>query len=68
MGTDDIKNAGQDAAGNIKEGVGKVTGDQSLENEGKIDQVQAAAKEAAEDVKDAAEKGVDAIKGIFDKD
>lgn len=58
MGTDDIK-------GNIKEGVGKVTGDQSLENEGKMDQAKGAVKDAAEDVKDAAGDAVDAVKDKF---
>lgn len=44
--TDDIR-------GKAKEGAGKVTGDESLERQGKTDQVKADLKDAAESVKDA---------------
>jgi uncharacterized protein YjbJ (UPF0337 family) len=54
MGTDDkVNNATQDAAGHVKEGVGKATGDTSLEAEGQADQTKANLKKAAENVKDA---------------
>ena len=65
MGTEDIKNTAQDVTGNIKEGVGSATGDKSLENEGKADQLKAAAKDVGEDIKDTADKAVDAVKDIF---
>jgi uncharacterized protein YjbJ (UPF0337 family) len=46
-----------DAKGNLKEGAGKLTGDKSLENEGKVDQASGAVKDAvggaADKVKDA---------------
>ena len=35
-GTDKAKNKGQDLGGKAKEAVGKVTGDKSTENEGKV--------------------------------
>jgi uncharacterized protein YjbJ (UPF0337 family) len=54
MGADDkIKNAAQDAAGRVKEGTGKATGDENLEAEGKTDQMGAKLKKAGENVKDA---------------
>ncbi|WP_043993749.1 CsbD family protein [Leifsonia xyli] len=54
MGLDDkIKNAAEDAGGKAKEAAGKATGDEQLEGEGKLDQVKADLKNAAEKVKDA---------------
>ncbi|ARJ04102.1 CsbD family protein [Cnuibacter sp. UC19_7] len=54
MGLDDkIRNAAEDIAGKAKEGIGKVTGNERLEAEGKADQVKADAKKAGENVKDA---------------
>lgn len=51
---DDIKNSAEKLGGKIKEGVGKATDNEELENEGRADQTKAAAKQAADDVKDAA--------------
>ena len=42
------------AKGNVKEGVGKVTDDESLEAEGRKDQAKGSAKEAVGNEKDAA--------------
>ncbi|MFE1646948.1 CsbD family protein [Microbacterium sp. P01] len=54
MGLDDkIKNAAEDLGGKVKEGAGKVTGNEKLEAEGQTDQVAADAKKAGENVKDA---------------
>lgn len=54
MGLDDkIKHTAEDLAGKAKEAAGKVTGNEKLEAEGKIDQAKAAAKKAVDDVKDA---------------
>ena len=47
--------------GNIKEAAGKVTGDKSLEAEGKVDQAKGAAKNAARDVGDAAKGAADSV-------
>jgi uncharacterized protein YjbJ (UPF0337 family) len=41
-----------DAKGNLKEGLGKATGNKDLENEGKADQVSAKVKDAVDTVKD----------------
>ncbi|WP_368498110.1 CsbD family protein [Herbiconiux sp. A18JL235] len=54
MGLDDkIRNAAEDIAGKAKEGLGKATGNEKLEAEGKADQAKADAKKAGENVKDA---------------
>ncbi|HEY3339020.1 MAG TPA: CsbD family protein [Propionicimonas sp.] len=54
MGTNDkIDNAAEEAKGNIKEGVGKLTDNESLEAEGKADKAGANLKQAGEKIKDA---------------
>ena len=50
---DKIKHAGEQAAGKVKEGAGKVTGDKGLETEGKTDQAVADVKQAGDKAKDA---------------
>jgi uncharacterized protein YjbJ (UPF0337 family) len=50
------KNAAEKTAGNVKENVGKATGDKSLEAEGQGDQAKSDIKEAGEKVKDAFKK------------
>jgi uncharacterized protein YjbJ (UPF0337 family) len=52
-GVDKAKNAVEDAAGNAKEAIGKVSGDHDTEAEGKADQSKADLKNAGEKVKDA---------------
>lgn len=51
---DDIKHGAEDLKGKVKEGFGDLTNNESLEAEGKADQVKADAKKAASDVGDAA--------------
>ncbi|MHA7240714.1 CsbD family protein [Arthrobacter sp. TMS1-12-1] len=54
MGLDDkIGNKGQDLGGKVKEGLGKATGDESMEAEGHKDQASSSLKQAGENVKDA---------------
>jgi uncharacterized protein YjbJ (UPF0337 family) len=50
---DKAKNKIDEIGGKVKEAIGKVTDDESTENEGKFDQVKANLKHAAERVKDA---------------
>lgn len=53
MGTDDkIGNKAEELKGKAKEGVGKATGDQELENQGKGDQAKSNIKQAGEKIKD----------------
>ena len=50
---DKIKHAGQEAAGKVKEGAGKATGNKDMEAEGKGDQAVADVKQAGDKAKDA---------------
>lgn len=53
---DKINNAAEDLGGKAKETAGKVSGNESLEAEGKADQAKAHVKKAAENVKDVFKK------------
>jgi uncharacterized protein YjbJ (UPF0337 family) len=54
MGAEDkASNKIDDLGGKAKEAVGKVAGDKSTENEGKLDQAKSSIKDAGEKVKDA---------------
>jgi uncharacterized protein YjbJ (UPF0337 family) len=54
MGVDDrMENTGEDLKGKVKEAAGKVTDNERLEAEGKMDQAKADMKNTVEDVKDA---------------
>jgi uncharacterized protein YjbJ (UPF0337 family) len=55
-GTDKANNKIEDLTGKAKEGLGKLTGDRSTENEGKADQSKSSLKDAGEKVKDAFKK------------
>ena len=50
---DKVEHKGEEVGGKIKEGVGRLTDDEELENQGKGDQVKADLKQAADKVKDA---------------
>ncbi|WP_426186452.1 CsbD family protein [Microbacterium sp. TWP3-1-2b2] len=52
---DKAKHAAEDAAGHVKEGVGKATDNEKLEAEGKTDQAKADLKQAGDKAKDAFE-------------
>ncbi|MDQ6614356.1 MAG: CsbD family protein [Actinomycetota bacterium] len=54
--TDKAKNSAQRAKGKVKEVAGKVTGDDTLQAEGKADQMKGDLKQAGEKVKDAFKK------------
>lgn len=58
------------AAGSIKEGVGKLVGDKELESEGAAEKVASKVKEVAEDAKDAVEGVIedakDAVEGVVE--
>ena len=56
------------AAGAIKEGVGKLVGDKELESEGATEKVVSKVKEVAEDAKDVAEGVVEGVKNMLHKD
>ena len=56
------------AKGAVKEGVGKLTGDKKIENEGVAEKAAAKVKEVAEDVKDAIEGTIEGVKNVINKD
>ena len=62
MDREHVKGAADKAKGTIKEGAGKLTGDKSLEAEGKMDKAKGSAHNAAGDVKDAVRDAADAAK------
>lgn len=51
--TDKAKNKADELAGKAREQVGKATGDEDQEQQGKADQVKSNVKDAGEKVKDA---------------
>lgn len=53
---DKAKHAAEDAVGHAKEGLGKATGNEKLEAEGRADQAKADLKKAGDSVKDAFDK------------
>ena len=64
MGTKDkASNKAQDLKGKGKEAVGSATGNRDLRTKGKSDQTKAALKDAGENIKDAASKVKNAVKG-----
>ena len=57
-----LENKFDEIKGSVKEGLGKLTGDNSLEAEGLAEQVVSKVKEAAEGAKDAVEGVIDSVK------
>ena len=57
-----LENKFEEIKGSVKEGLGKLTGDKSLEGEGLAEQVVSKVKEAAEGAKDAVEVAIDSVK------
>ena len=57
-----LENKFEEIKGSVKEGLGKLTGDKSLEGEGLAEQVVSKVKEAAEGAKDAVECAIDSVK------
>ena len=56
------------AKGSVKEGVGKLTGDEKLEKEGTAEKVASKVKEVVVDAKDALEGAIEGVKNIVKKD
>ena len=57
-----LENKFEEIKGSVKEGLGKLTGDKSLEGEGLAEQVVSKVKDAAEGAKDAVEGAIDSVK------
>jgi uncharacterized protein YjbJ (UPF0337 family) len=58
---DKLKGMANEAVGNIKQGVGKATGDTKTEAEGLVQERKGEAQQAVGKAKDAVKKGVDRI-------
>ena len=56
------------AKGSVKEGVGKLTGDEKLEKEGTAEKVTSKVKEVIVDAKDALEGAIKGVKNVVKKD
>jgi uncharacterized protein YjbJ (UPF0337 family) len=61
MDKEHIKGAAQKVEGAVKDAIGKLTGNERLQAEGKTDKVAGSTREAAGDVKDAGRKIGDAF-------
>lgn len=57
-----LENKFEEIKGSVKEGLGKLTGDKSLEGEGLAEQVVSKVKEAAEGAKETVENAIDSVK------
>ena len=57
-----LENKFEEIKGSVKEGLGKLTGDNSLEAEGLAEQVVSKVKEAAGGANDAVEGAIDSVK------
>lgn len=60
-----LENKLEQATGSIKEGFGKVTGDNKTEAEGAVEKTVAKAKEVVEDAKGTVEGAVEGLKNAF---
>ena len=62
MDKEHVKGAADKASGAIKEGIGKATGDSSMQAKGKIDKAKGEARETLGDAKDAVKRSDDDMK------
>lgn len=59
--TDKLKGMGNEAVGNIKQGVGRMTGDKEMEADGAMQETKGEAQQAVGKAKDGVKKVVDKI-------
>jgi len=57
--SDKVKGMANEAAGNVKQGVGKATGNDKLRSEGVMQEKKGEAQQAVGKAKDALKKGID---------
>ncbi|MGH3751316.1 MAG: CsbD family protein [Pseudonocardiaceae bacterium] len=65
---DKVKDKAEQLIGEAKEKIGQMTGNESLENAGKRDQLSGEVKEAGHDLRDKAAGAVDDVKDKFSED
>ncbi|RZK86708.1 MAG: CsbD family protein [Methylobacterium sp.] len=63
--TDKIKGLANEAVGNVKQGVGNVTGNEKLQAEGKAQELKGEAQKTVGDAKDGAQNLADKVKSKF---
>ena len=63
--TDKIKGLANEAAGNVKQGVGKATGNEKLQAEGKAQELKGEGQKTVGDAKDGAKNLADKVKSKF---
>jgi uncharacterized protein YjbJ (UPF0337 family) len=56
---DRVEGAARNVGGKVKEGVGKVLGDEKLRREGQVDQIKGRAENAIGGIKDSAREKID---------
>jgi uncharacterized protein YjbJ (UPF0337 family) len=66
--SDKIDNKAQDLGGKAKEGVGNVTGDENLAQQGRNDQAKASVKNAVNDAKEGVKDAMDKVKNALHRD
>lgn len=59
--TDKIKGVANEAMGNVKQGVGRATGNEKLEAEGVVQEIKGETQQAIGKAKDAAKKTADKV-------
>ena len=65
--TDKIKGLANEAAGNVKQGVGNATGDTKLQAEGKAQELKGEAQQAAGKVKDGVKDAANSVADAADR-
>ena len=64
---DRVEGAARNVGGKVKEGVGKLVGDEKLRREGQVDQVKGRAQNAIGGIKDRARDTLDRKTGLMDQ-
>lgn len=65
--TDKIKGAANEAAGNVKQGVGKATGNENLQAEGKAQEVKGEGQQTLGDAKQGVKNATDKVADKVDR-
>ena len=65
--TDKVKGLANEAAGNVKQGVGNLTGDTKLQAEGKAQELKGEAQQTVGKVKDGAKDAANAVADTADR-
>ncbi|KMO35164.1 general stress protein CsbD [Methylobacterium variabile] len=60
--TDKIKGLANEAVGNVKQGIGSMTGNEKLQAEGKAQELKGEAQKTTGDVKDGIKNAADTVK------